>query len=91
MTNNECELYEFSLYTIRELHTNHELRIIIWSQYHASRWFAGAIMLGLQWDWYDQYDCESVTDQSFCVIYNAFFCHIRMGNLDKNSKVGKIK
>jgi len=27
MTNGECELYEFSLYSIRELHTNHELRI----------------------------------------------------------------
>jgi len=27
MTNDECELYEFSFHTIRELHTNHELRI----------------------------------------------------------------
>jgi len=27
MMNDECELYEFSLHTIRELHTNHELRI----------------------------------------------------------------
>jgi len=27
MTNDEYELYEFSLYSIRELHTNHELRI----------------------------------------------------------------
>jgi len=27
MMNDECELYEFSLYTIRELHTNHELHI----------------------------------------------------------------
>jgi len=27
MTNDECELYEFSLYTICELHTNHELCI----------------------------------------------------------------
>jgi len=27
MTNDECELYEFFLHTIRELHTNHELRI----------------------------------------------------------------
>jgi len=27
MTNDECELYEFSLHTIRELHTNHELPI----------------------------------------------------------------
>jgi len=27
MTNDDCELYEFSLHTIRELHTNHELRI----------------------------------------------------------------
>jgi len=27
MTYDECELYEFSLHTIRELHTNHELRI----------------------------------------------------------------
>jgi len=25
--NDECELYEFSLHTIRELHTNHKLRI----------------------------------------------------------------
>jgi len=27
MMNDECELYEFSLHTIRELHTNHKLRI----------------------------------------------------------------
>jgi len=27
MTNDECELYEFSLHTIRELHTNHKLCI----------------------------------------------------------------
>jgi len=27
MTNNKCELYEFSLHTVRELHTNHELCI----------------------------------------------------------------
>jgi len=27
MTNGECERYEFYLHTIRELHTNHELRI----------------------------------------------------------------
>jgi len=27
MTNGECELHEFSLYTIRELHTNHESRM----------------------------------------------------------------
>jgi len=27
MTNDKCELYEFSLHTIRELHTNQELRI----------------------------------------------------------------
>jgi len=25
--NDECELYKFSLHTIRELHTNHELHI----------------------------------------------------------------
>jgi len=27
MTNDEYELYEFSLHTIHELYTNHELRI----------------------------------------------------------------
>jgi len=27
ITNDECELYEFFFYTIRELHTNHDLRI----------------------------------------------------------------
>jgi len=27
MMNDECELYKFSLHIIRELHTNHELRI----------------------------------------------------------------
>jgi len=27
MTNDKCKLYEFSFHTIRELHTNHELRI----------------------------------------------------------------
>jgi len=27
MMNDECKLYEFSLHTIRELHTNRELRI----------------------------------------------------------------
>jgi len=26
MTNDECELYELFFHTIRELHTNHELR-----------------------------------------------------------------
>jgi len=41
LANDERELYEFSLYTIHELHTNHELRItksriantrIVWRQ-----------------------------------------------------------